>query len=59
MIVVLSRGGLHQDLRVVSRSAGRFGAFATPEMKLAGQEGRKKIFYPYGKTFAQTIREQD
>jgi hypothetical protein len=31
----------------------------TPEMKAAWQEGRKEPFYPYGKTFAETIREQE
>jgi hypothetical protein len=28
-------------------------------MKLASKEGRKEIFYSYGKTYAQTIGEQD
>jgi len=28
-------------------------------MKRAWQEGRKELFYPYGKTYAQTIHEQD
>jgi len=28
-------------------------------MKTAWQEGRKEGFYPYGKTFAETIREQE
>jgi hypothetical protein len=31
----------------------------TPELKAAWQQGRKDLFYPYGKTYAQTIGEQD
>jgi hypothetical protein len=31
----------------------------TPELKAAWQQGRKELFYPYGKTYAQTIGEQD
>jgi len=29
----------------------------TPELKAAWQEGRKKLFYPYGKTYVQTLDE--
>jgi len=32
---------------------------ATPELKAAWEQGRKERFYPYGKTYAQTIGEQD
>jgi hypothetical protein len=28
-------------------------------IKKAWQEGRKELFYPYGKTYAQTLGEQD
>jgi len=28
-------------------------------MKAAWQQGRKELFYPYGKTFAQTLGEGD
>jgi hypothetical protein len=31
----------------------------TPELKAAWQEGRKELFYPYGKTYTQTLGEQD
>jgi hypothetical protein len=31
----------------------------TPELKAAWQQGRKELFYPYGKTYAQTIGEQE
>jgi len=30
-----------------------------PEMRVAWQQGRKELFYPYGKTYAQTLSEQD
>jgi hypothetical protein len=31
----------------------------TPALKAAWQAGRKDLFYPYGKTRAQTLGEQD
>jgi len=31
----------------------------TSELKAAWQQGRKELFYPYGKTYAQTLGEQD
>jgi hypothetical protein len=31
----------------------------TPELKEAWEEGRKELFYPYGKTYLQTLDEQD
>jgi len=31
----------------------------TPELKAAWQQGRTDLFYPYGKTYAQTLGEQD
>jgi peroxiredoxin len=50
---------LRQDLRVVTRKCRPDWDITTPEMKRAWQEGRKELFYPYGKTYVQTIREQD
>jgi peroxiredoxin len=50
---------LRQDLRVVLKKCRPDWDITTPEMKTAWQEGRKEVFYPYGKTFAETIREQD
>ena len=29
------------------------------ELKAAWQQGRKELFYPYGKTYAQTLGKQD
>lgn len=31
----------------------------TPELKAAWQQGRKELFYPYGKTYVQTLGAQD
>ncbi len=50
---------LRQDLRAVSKKCRADWDITTPEMKQAWQEGRKELFYPYGKTYVQTIREQD
>jgi hypothetical protein len=48
---------LRQDLRAVSRKCRPDWDIATPELKAAWQEGRKESFYPYGKTYLQTIGE--
>jgi peroxiredoxin len=50
---------LRQDLRAVIRKCRPDWDITTPELRAAWQEGRKERFYPYGKTFAQTIGEQD
>ncbi|MBW4444894.1 MAG: redoxin domain-containing protein [Plectolyngbya sp. WJT66-NPBG17] len=50
---------LRQDLRVVLRKCQPDWDITTPELKAAWQEGHKDLFYPYGKTYAQTIGEQD
>jgi hypothetical protein len=50
---------LRQDLRAVSRTCRPDWDITKPELKAAWQEGRKDQFYPYGKTYAQTISEQD
>jgi len=50
---------LRQDLRAVTKKCRPDWDITTPEMKQAWQEGRKEQFYPYGKTFVQTVREQD
>jgi hypothetical protein len=41
---------LRQDLRAVSRKCRPDWHIATPELKAARQQGRKELFYPYGKT---------
>lgn len=50
---------LRQDLRAVSKKCRPDWDITKPELKAAWQEGRKDHFYPYGKTYAQTIGEQD
>jgi peroxiredoxin len=50
---------LRQDLRAVLKSCRPDWDISTPEMKAAWLEGRKELFYPYGKSYAQTIGEQD
>ena len=50
---------LRQDLRAVTRKCRPDWDITTPELKAAWEQGQKERFYPYGKTYAQTIGEQD
>ena len=50
---------LRQDLRVVTKKCRPDWDITTPELKEAWKQGRKDLFYPYGKTYVQTIGEQD
>jgi peroxiredoxin len=50
---------LRQDLRVVTSKCRPDWDITTPELKAAWQQGRKELFYPYGKTYVQTLGEQD
>jgi hypothetical protein len=50
---------LRQDLRAVTKKCRPDWDITTPEMRAAWQQGRKDMFYPYRKTFAQTLGEQD
>jgi len=50
---------LRQDLRAVTKKCRPDCDIATPELKAAWQQGRKDLFYPYGKTYVQTLGEQD
>ena len=50
---------LRQDLRAVTKKCRPDWDITTREMKRAWQEGRRELFYPYGKTYVQTIHEQD
>ena len=50
---------LRQDLRAVTKKCRADWDITTPELKAAWQQGRKELFYPYGKTFTQTLGEQD
>src|SRR5580704_15870292 len=50
---------LRQDLRAVLQKCRPDWDITTPELKAAWKEGRKERFYRYGKTFKQTLSEQD
>ena len=50
---------LRHDLRAVTKKCRPDWDITTPELKAAWQQGRKELFYPYGKTYAQTLGEQD
>jgi hypothetical protein len=50
---------LRQDLRAVLKKCRPDWDITTPELKEARQQGRKDLFYPYGKTYAQILAEQD
>jgi peroxiredoxin len=50
---------LRQDLRAVLKKCRPDWDITKPEFKEAWQQGRKEIFYPYGKTFIETLAEQE
>jgi hypothetical protein len=50
---------LRQDLRAVTKKCRPDWDITTPELKTAWQQGHKELFYPYGKTYVQTLGEQD
>ena len=50
---------LRQDLREVIRKCRSDWDITTSEMKTAWQEGRKDLFYPYGKTLAEVFADQE
>src|SRR5215813_2665859 len=50
---------LRQDLRAVLKKCRPDWDITAPEIKAAWQQGSKELFYPYGKTFTQTIRQQE
>jgi hypothetical protein len=50
---------LRQDLRAVLKKCRPDWDITTSELKAAWQQGRKELFYPYGKTYVQTLGEQD
>ena len=50
---------LRQDLRAVTKKCRPDWDITNPELRAAWQAGQKDRFYPYGKTYAQTIGEQD
>jgi peroxiredoxin len=50
---------LRQDLRAVSKKCRPDWDITAPGLRAAWQEGRKELFYPYGRTFVQTLVERD
>ena len=50
---------LRQDLRAVIIKCRPDWDITVPELKEAWAQGRKELFYPYGKSYVQTLREQD
>ena len=48
---------LRHDLRAVSVKYRPDWDITTPELKAAWQQSRKGLFYPYGKTYVQTLGE--
>jgi peroxiredoxin len=50
---------LRQDLRTVTKKCRPDWDITTPELKTAWQQGRKELFYPYGKSYVQTLAEQE
>src|SRR4030095_9458617 len=50
---------LRQDPRELLKKSRPDWDITTPELKDAWQQGRKELFYPYGKTYAQTLGDQE
>jgi peroxiredoxin len=50
---------LRQDLRAVTRKCRPDWDITKLELKAAWEQGRKELFYPYGKTYVETLGEQD
>ncbi len=50
---------LRQDLRAVTKKCRPDWDISSSELKAAWHQGRKELFYPYGKTYVRTLGEQD
>ncbi|HVT83318.1 MAG TPA: redoxin domain-containing protein [Phycisphaerae bacterium] len=50
---------LRQDLRAVSKKCRPDWDITAPDLKEAWLQGHKERFYPYGKSYAQVLAEQD
>lgn len=50
---------LRQDLRAVTMKCRPDWDISKPDLREAWSEGRKDLFYPYGKSYLQIFREQD
>ncbi|MDP9811518.1 peroxiredoxin [Rhizobium tibeticum] len=49
---------LRQDLRAVCKKCMPDWDITQPELRSAWQQGRKELFFPYGKTFSETLGEE-
>jgi peroxiredoxin len=49
---------LRQDLRAVLKKCRPDWDITTPELRTAWQQGHKELFYPYGKSYAQTLGDE-
>ena len=49
---------LRQDLRAVTRKCRPDWDITNAELRAAWEQGRKELFHPYGKTFAETLSEE-
>ncbi len=49
---------LRQDLRAVTQKCRTDWDITTEELKTAWQQGRKELFYPYGKTLGEVFAEE-
>jgi hypothetical protein len=49
---------MRSDIRAVTKKCRPDWDITTPELKAAWQQGRKELFYPYGKTYVQTLGEE-
>jgi len=49
---------LRQDLRAVTRKCRPDWDITTAELRAAWEQGRKELFHPYGKTFAETLGDE-
>jgi peroxiredoxin len=50
---------LRQDLRAVSKKCRPDWDITAPPLKSAWQQGKKDLFYPYGKSYAKVLAEQE
>jgi len=50
---------LRQDLRAVLKKCRPDWDISNPELRAASQRGEKQRFFPYGKSYAQTLINQD
>ena len=50
---------LRQDLRAVTKKCRPDWDITKPELKEAWKQGRKDVFFPYGKKYVQTLGEQE